>query len=56
MEIAKMKQIIESIMFAVGRDVSIKELCTILEETPENIEEIVENMKAEFDEAGAAGS
>ncbi len=52
MEIAKMKQIIESIMFAVGRDVSIKELCTILEEAPENIEEIVENMKAEFDEQG----
>ncbi len=52
MEIARMKQIIESIMFAVGRDVSVRELSTILEETPENIEEIVENMKAEFDEAG----
>ena len=52
MEIAKMKQIIESIMFAVGRDVSIKELSSILEETPENIEEIIENMKAEFDEQG----
>ena len=52
MEISKMKQIIESIMFAVGRDVSIKELSSILEETPENIEEIIENMKAEFDEQG----
>jgi len=52
MEIAKMKQIIESIMFAVGRDISINELSTVLEETPENIEKIIENMKTEFEELG----
>lgn len=52
MEIEKIKQIIESIMFAVGRDVSINELSSILELAPENVEEIVENMRAEFEETG----
>ena len=52
MEINKIKQIIESIMFAVGRDVCIKELSTVLELTPENVEEIIENMKVEFEEQG----
>lgn len=51
MEIEKIKQIIESIMFAVGRDVSTKELSSVLEMTPENIEEIIENMRVEFEEA-----
>ncbi len=50
MEIEKIKQIIESIMFAVGRDVSIQELSSVLELTPENIQEIIESMKVEFDE------
>ena len=52
MEIEKIKQIIESIMFAVGRDVSINELSSVLELAPENVEEIIENMRAEFEEAG----
>ena len=52
MEIEKIKQIIESIMFAVGRDISTKELSSTLEMTPENIEEIIENMRVEFEEAG----
>lgn len=52
MEIEKIKQIIESIMFAVGRDISVKELSTVLELTPENVEEIIENMKVEFEEQG----
>ena len=51
MEIEKIKQIIESIMFAVGRDVSTKELSSVLEMTPENIEEIIESMRVEFEEA-----
>ena len=50
MEIEKIKQIIESIMFAVGRDVSTKELSSVLEMTPENIEEIIESMRVEFEE------
>ena len=50
MEIEKIKQIIEGIMFAVGREVSVKELSSVLELTPENVEEIIENMKIEFEE------
>ncbi len=52
MEIEKIKQIIESIMFAVGRDISVNELASVLELAPENIEEIIESMRVEFDEAG----
>ena len=52
MEIDKIKQIIESIMFAVGRDVSINELSSVLELAPENIQEIIESMRTEFEESG----
>ena len=52
MELEKIKQIIEGIMFAVGREVSVKELSSVLELTPENVEEIIENMKIEFEEQG----
>lgn len=52
MEIEKIKQIIESIMFVVGRDISVNELASVLELAPENIEEIIESMRIEFDEAG----
>ena len=50
MEIEKIKQVIESIMFAVGRDISINELSSALELAPENVEEIIENMRNEFEE------
>lgn len=52
MELDKTKQVIESIMFAVGRDVSLKELSNVLELTPENVEEIIEMMKLEFEQQG----
>ncbi len=52
MEIEKIKQIIEGIMFAVGRDISIEELSTVLELTPENVQEIIENMRVEFEAQG----
>ena len=52
MEIDKIKQIIESILFAVGREVSIQELSSAIELAPENVQEIVESMKTEFEEAG----
>ena len=52
MEINKIKQIIESIMFAVGRSISLQELSTVLELTPENVQEIIESMKNEFEEQG----
>lgn len=52
MEIDKIKQIIESIMFAIGRDISVEELSSVLELTPENVQEIIENMKVQFEEQG----
>lgn len=52
MEIEKIKQIIESIMFAVGREVTTQELSSVLELTPDNVQEIIENMKIEFEETG----
>ena len=39
-------------MFAIGRDISVNELASVLELAPENIEEIIESMRVEFDEAG----
>lgn len=52
MEIEKAKQIIEAIMFAVGRDISTKELSAVLELTPTDVEEIIENMRTNFQEQG----
>ncbi len=52
MEIEKAKKIIEAIMFAVGRDISLKELSTVLELLPTDVEEIIENMKVEFEQQG----
>ena len=52
MEIEKVKQIIEAIMFAVGRDISTKELSAVLELTPTDVEEIIENMRTNFQEQG----
>lgn len=51
MKIDKMKQVIESILFAVGRDISIQELSSVLEETPEIVEEVIESLKTDFEEA-----
>ncbi len=50
MKIDKMKQVIESILFAVGRDISIQELSSVLEETPEIVEEVIESLKTDFEE------
>ena len=50
MKIDKMKQVIESILFAVGRDISIQELSSVLEETPEVVEEVIESLKTDFEE------
>ena len=49
MELKKNKQIIESIMFAVGREIQPKELAIVLELTPNEVEEIIENMKIEYE-------
>lgn len=52
MEIEKIKQIIESIMFAVGRDIGVNEISSVLELSPENVQEIIESMRTEFEDAG----
>ena len=50
MEIKKVKSIIESILFSVGRPVQINELMMTLELPKEDIINIIENMKNEFNE------
>lgn len=50
MEINKVKSIIESILFSVGRPVKISEIATVLELTTEDIISIVESMKTEYEE------
>ncbi len=50
MEIKKVKSIIESILFSVGRPVQINELMMALELPKEDIINIIENMKNEFNE------
>ena len=51
MEIDKMKAIIEAILFASGRPVEIKELISALELPEEDIIQIIESMKVDFQEA-----
>ena len=48
MEIEKIKGIIESILFASGRNVSLNELELVLEMPKNDIENIIANMQEEF--------
>jgi segregation and condensation protein B len=48
MEIAKIKSIIEAILFAAGRQVNIKEIIMALEMSKEDIETIIESMQEEY--------
>lgn len=50
MEIDKIKQIIEAILFAAGREVKLNELVSALEINSEDIISIIENMKQELDD------
>ncbi len=50
MDIDKTKSIIEAILFSAGRAVDTKELMAILELNSEDIDTILQNMKAEFEE------
>lgn len=47
----KAKEIIESILFSMGREVKIKELAIVLEKDPEEIVTLVEKLKDEYDES-----
>ena len=49
MEKNKMKGIIESILYAAGREVSIKELMAVLEAESKDIIETVNEMKEEYE-------
>ena len=52
MEIERIKSIIEAILFSAGRVVESKELMAILELSNEDLDLIMQNMKAEFEELG----
>ncbi len=52
MEIQKIKSIIEAILFAAGRIVSEEELMLALELDKEQIEQIIRNMKEEYETRG----
>ena len=49
MEIEKIKSIMEAMLFACGRPVEIKEFMTNLELSAEDVENILQNMKMEFE-------
>jgi len=49
MEIERIKSIMEAMLFACGRPVEIKEFMVNLELTAEDVEGILQNMKAEFE-------
>jgi len=51
-EIEKIKSIIEAILFSAGRVVESKELMAILELSNDDLDLIMQNMKAEFEELG----
>ncbi len=47
------KAIIESILFAAGRQVEVKEFSIALEKSAEDVEEIIQELKEEYDERNA---
>ncbi len=49
MEFSKEQSIIEAMLFAAGREVSVKEITNALELGAEDIDKIILNMKAEYD-------
>ena len=49
MELRKEQAIIEAMLFAAGREVSIKEIMNVLEIGAEDIDKIVNNMKIKYE-------
>ena len=49
MEFSKEQSIIEAMLFAAGREVSVKEIMNVLEIGAEDIDKIILNMKAEYE-------
>lgn len=50
MKLSKEQAIIESMLFAAGREVSVKELMNVLELGAEDIDKILLNLKSEYEE------
>ena len=50
MEFSKEQAIIEAMLFAAGREVTVKEITNVLELGAEDIDKIVLNMKAEYED------
>jgi len=50
MRLSKEQAIIESMLFAAGREVSIKEFMNVLEIGAEDIDKMIVNLKSEYDE------
>ena len=48
MEFSKEQSIIEAMLFAAGREVSVKELTNVLELSAEDIDKIILNMKTKL--------
>ena len=49
MEFSKEQSIIEAMLFAAGREVSVKEIMNVLELGAEDIDKIILNMKTEYE-------
>ena len=49
MEFSKEQSIIEAMLFAAGREVSVKELTNVLEPSAEDIDKIILNMKTKYE-------
>ena len=49
MKLSQEQAIIESMLFAAGREVSVKELMNVLELGAEDIDKIIVNLKSEYD-------
>jgi len=49
MKLSKEQAIIESMLFAAGREVNVKEFMNVLELGAEDIDKIILNMKTEYD-------
>lgn len=50
----KSKAIVESILFSTGREVSVKELSIALEKSPQEVIDIVNNLKNDYDKSNRA--
>ena len=49
MDLNKAQSIIEAMLFASGREITIKEIMNVLEIGSEDIEKIMQNMKLKYD-------